>query len=312
MKILTLIILALPALLQAQNVTDKIITSWYKTNGTNWNLTSMVMHVFYNGSYLWVNANSIPSYTIGPWTGLSYVPKAKDTTAIFYKTPSVQTGTRTKTGMGTMGLWLDGVYIYNPFTGYTYNSKNIWRTDAYFTESSQWDKCNGHLTSYGEYHTHGDPKCMYVADSTKHSPLLGYIFDSYPIYGPFGYSSANNSNSTVKRMLTSYSPRVMTNRTSLAGGIVLNSTLYGPPVNSTYPIGYYMQDYEYIAGKGNLDEFNGRWCVTPEYPDGTYAYFVTTNSNGSITYPYTVGPYYYGKMLWQSRVSLPSKATIYF
>jgi hypothetical protein len=312
MTLLGFILLALPALLQAQNVTDKIIISWYKSNGTNWNISSMVQHVYYNGSYVWINVNSIPSYTIGPWSGISYVPKKLDTKWFFYRTPSVQSGTKTLTGMGAMGLWLDGVYIFNSYNGYTYNSKGVWKVNAYFNEGSTWDKCNGHPSSYGEYHTHGDPTCLYTKNSASHSPLLGYIFDSYPIYGPFGYSSANDSKSSIKRMLSSYSPRNIVNRTSLANGTALNSTLYGPPVNSTYPIGYYQQDYEYIAGQGDLDMYNGRWCVTPEYPNGTYAYFVTTNSSGVMTYPYTVGPAYYGKMLWQSRVSVPSRVTTYF
>ena len=39
---------------------------------------------------------------------------------------------------------------------------------------------------------------------------------------------------------------------------------------------------------------NSRFCVTPEYPNGTYAYFVTIDDNLNPAYPYTPGPYYYG------------------
>ena len=41
-------------------------------------------------------------------------------------------------------------------------------------------------------------------------------------------------------------------------------------------------------------EFNGRFCKTPEYPNGIYAYFMPTNSAGNSTYPYLIGPSYYG------------------
>src|SRR5688500_12531284 len=41
--------------------------------------------------------------------------------------------------------------------------------------------------------------------------------------------------------------------------------------------GTFVEDYEYVAGHGDLDECNGRFGVTPEYPDGTYHYFVTEN-----------------------------------
>ena len=49
----------------------------------------------------------------------------------------------------------------------------------------------------------------------------------------------------------------------------------GPNVSTTYPLGYFREDYEFVAHAEPfyLDEHNGRFCVTPEYPNGTYAYF---------------------------------------
>lgn len=74
---------------------------------------------------------------------------------------------------------------------------------------------------------------------SKHSPLLGFIFDSYPIYGPFGYSNANDSSSTIRRMVPGYELRNITKRTSLADGTVLTSTYYGPDVITYYDIFLY-------------------------------------------------------------------------
>ena len=56
----------------------------------------------------------------------------------------------------------------------------------------------------------------------------------------------------------------------------------GPAVSTAYPLGRYMEDNDYLGDHGyararthfDLDEYNGRWCVTPEFPNGTYAYFV--------------------------------------
>ena len=48
----------------------------------------------------------------------------------------------------------------------------------------------------------------------------------------------------------------------------------------TYALGTFSQDYEYVAGLGDLDECNGRTGVTPEFPAGIYHYFATD------TYPY--------------------------
>jgi hypothetical protein len=44
----------------------------------------------------------------------------------------------------------------------------------------------------------------------------------------------------------------------------------------------------------DLDQYNGRWCVTPEFPTGTYAYFVAIDSNGAPVFPYDIGRGYYG------------------
>ena len=44
----------------------------------------------------------------------------------------------------------------------------------------------------------------------------------------------------------------------------------------------------------DLDEYNGRYCVTPEFPNGTYAYFVSIAADGAPVYPYNIGGGYYG------------------
>ena len=44
----------------------------------------------------------------------------------------------------------------------------------------------------------------------------------------------------------------------------------------------------------DLDELNGRWCVTPEFPNGTFAYFTTINADGTPVYPYNMGRRYHG------------------
>jgi hypothetical protein len=43
-----------------------------------------------------------------------------------------------------------------------------------------------------------------------------------------------------------------------------------------------------------LDVHNGRFSKTPEYPNGTYCYYTTVDSNYNSVYPYVVGPYFYG------------------
>ncbi|RYZ26254.1 MAG: YHYH protein, partial [Sphingobacteriales bacterium] len=130
--------------------------------------------------------------------------------------------------------------------------------------------------------------------ATQHAPLIGFAFDGYPVYGPYGYTNAMDPGSAITRMKSGYSLRNITTRTTLASGAAAPQV--GPAVSTTYPIGTYSEDYEWLASNGgDLDQYNGRMCVTPEYPAGTYAYFVTIDANGQPAYPYIIGPEYYGE-----------------
>jgi hypothetical protein len=75
----------------------------------------------------------------------------------------------------------------------------------------------------------------------------------------------------------------------------------GPTVGTAYPLGRYMEDNAYLGDLGqtqgvgfDLDEYNGRFCVTPEFPNGTYAYFVAIGSSGAPVFPYNIGRAFYG------------------
>jgi len=142
-----------------------------------------------------------------------------------------------------------------------------------------------------------DGKKVYVSDlqlldnkeiiSNAHSPIIGWAYDGNPIYGPYGYSSKDGG--AVKCLVPGYQLLLQSNR----------------PRTSIYPQGFFVEDYTYF-GNGDLDENNGRFGVTPEYPNGVYAYFATINS-GSVessglfanykkpVFPYIIGPYYKSK-----------------
>ena len=126
-------------------------------------------------------------------------------------------------------------------------------------------------------------------DSTNHSPILGWAYDGNPIYGPYGYSSRFNATS-VKQLTSGYILKTITE---------LN--IEGRPVSPIiYPLGFFVQDYKFV-GNSDLDEHNGRYCVTPEFPNGTYAYFATVEANFSPNgyklpkFPYVIGNTYYSK-----------------
>lgn len=105
----------------------------------------------------------------------------------------------------------------------------------------------------------------------------------------------------------------------------LTSDQYGPPVDSivgtrdTAILGRYIEDHEYKGDVGmlqgthfDLDQHNGRWCKTPEFTHGTYAYFVTIADDGTLQFPYAAGPVFYGKLTAQSVDNIPLAATTHF
>ena len=118
---------------------------------------------------------------------------------------------------------------------------------------------------------------------TIHSPIIGWAYDGHPVYGPYGYQDPENlvPFNQYKRIRSSYRPK--TSRDTILSGL-------------TDPLGTYIEDYEYVEGLGDLDRYNGRYCVTPEYPNGIYCYFATiTGTTGYPAFPYFIGPNFYGE-----------------
>lgn len=115
-----------------------------------------------------------------------------------------------------------------------------------------------------------------------HSKILGWSLDGYPVYGPYGYNQALDSNSGVRPMKSGYTTFT---RTQDVDARVIDGVLE----TTQYPLGIFVQDY-YFADIGDLDVYNGRYCVTPEYPEGTYAYFCSVDPETLLpAYPYVIG-----------------------
>src|SRR5215213_1492786 len=94
--------------------------------------------------------------------------------------------------------------------------------------------------------------------------LVGWAADGYPIYAGFGYAVADDPKSPLKKLRPSYRLKSGTR----PGGAE------GP--GGKYD-GAFTADFEFVDELGDLDEFNGRTGVTPEFGEGTY-YYVLTDS----------------------------------
>ena len=131
--------------------------------------------------------------------------------------------------------------------------------------------------AYGIYGYSEDLASNYSDTGTFHSPIIGWAYDGNPIYGPYGYINPTNVQSGIKILRPGYS--------------LETSKVQDRP--SSFAAGFFIEDYSY-TNNGDLDIHNGRFCVTPEFPNGVYAYFagVTTSlvSNSlEPLYPYFVG-----------------------
>ncbi|MEO6046801.1 MAG: YHYH protein [Candidatus Kapaibacterium sp.] len=294
MRILTAILLLVSATLLHAQEPGPEVTSWIQnTNGATGyhGLLTNVQKVQYSTGFVYISCTCIPGYDIGPWAGNPNQPANQNFIFKLTRTPARNTGTAVGTPLGHIGIWRNGVSMFNAKDARSYNNGGAWNQNAIVVEGSSFDSCLGHPAPNGEYHHHLNPRCLYDdRDSLHHSPIIGYAFDGYPMYGAYGFASTNGIG-PITRMRSGYRLRDITKRTTSPTGATVAA---GPDVSSQYLLGYYVEDFEFVNGLGDLDEHNGRFCVTPEYPGGTYAYFITLDATGIAVYPYTVGPTYYG------------------
>ena len=276
---------------------NPVITSWIQNPDTflsanrgYGNIPSNVIKVQYSTTDVYISCFCIPGYSIGPWSN----PNVAENQNFCYKitqNPVRNTGTPTTVPLGHIGVLSNGVSIFNANDAQFVN--NVWSRNGYYFEFPSFDNCLGHAQQQGEYHHHVSPKCLYnQADSTHHSPIIGYMFDGFPVYGAYGYTDTSTTGGSIKRVKSSYRLRTDQSRTKDPWGNTASTA--GPAVSTTYPMGCLLWDWEYIPGLGDLDSSNGRWCRTPEYPNGTYAYFMTLDDTLAPAYPYTSAGTYYG------------------
>jgi len=331
-------------------------TTWSRGQGVQSQPVYAGVHeVSFSDDWVYIRTTGLGSHVMGPWyldlakTNLfPNYPSNRATLYRFPRNPVVPTA-KTLTGLGAIGYFVDGVAMFDSRDAFSYSVANgadaspgttyagdgIWNRDAYVNEGVTFDAANAHQAG-PQYHYHANPPALrhqlgdhvdhdpatnsYTenASNPRHSPILGWVRDGHPIYGPYGYSDPLNPHSAVRRMISGHLKRdgshgstrlAVTGRTTLptwaaaAQGrpMSLTSAQFGPPVSSQHPLGHYLEDYDYKGDLGmtqgidfDLDLHNGRYCVTPEFPGGTYAYFVCIEVDGTPVFPYNIGRTFYG------------------
>ncbi|MEY4974609.1 MAG: hypothetical protein RLZZ55_1402 [Bacteroidota bacterium] len=313
------------------------------------NVLANVQNVQYATNNVYITTTGIPAYVTGPF--LDGNPSlATNQNAIFKLSlnPIANTGTLSSTTGGNIGLFINGVALFDYRDGVAWNTQTNslcggpgnppcpggpaanmpWNRDAVPAEKLGFDCSKGH-PAMGNYHHHQNPSAfkldlqvisnicdiydadgLYAIDSNQHSPLIGFAYDGFPIYGAYGYKNVDGTGG-ITRIQSGYQLRNISVRTHWADG---TDVADGPAVSSSYPLGYFREDYEFVAHTGQgeyLDASNGRFCITPEYPNGIYCYFATVDQNWNSAYPYVVGPKFHGVVTGAKVNSITEPVTTY-
>ncbi|MEM1025172.1 MAG: YHYH protein [Myxococcota bacterium] len=223
------------------------------------------------------------------------------------------------TGLGTIGLMVNGAAIFNWGDGMAFGD-GVWFNLAPIAEQYDVDICGGHAAN-GEYHHHFYTTCLadlLQDDGMAHSPIYGFAADGFPLYGPFeasgelavsawtvrdyGASEAEGGcNSPGQRTCVLVDPYDASQGVdgSVAAGPALGETvrtLSGNELAATN--GYYFEDYT-LSGAAvvgaQLDENNGH-----DTGDGRgYHYHITLTEEADAlvpAFPFTIGPRFAGTL----------------
>jgi hypothetical protein len=320
---------------------------------------ALVQTIKYDNDYMYISHSGIADHATGPFPesiGAGYIPADKNYIKAIARNPLRTVHTPTSTPVGVVGVMVNGVPLFNVKDEYSWDTSapamsktsgdGVWFKNSWKVDATTKDAHYGFCTSDQQYNYKvpsptlraelGDWQVSGVIPG--HSPIMGWALDGHPIYGPYGYTTPTDNTSNMARMIPGWREKVpleydpggdnartcSVRVTSSNPYIPELSSTWGPDVNSTtYPIGTFIQDYIYdstVTGR-HLDQYNGRTCVTPEFPNGVYAYFMTIHTGGNAwdntdaVYPYVLADEYYGYVpsenIGQDAVTVPSDVTIW-
>ncbi len=227
--------------------------------------TGTMVRIYVEGDTRYFESNVLPNHETGDFPN-SGNPHTLSPQNLMLQTPAKPqlADMPTEVGLGKFGLAINGVpFEREAAEWYNRDSNSGWQYDAFGGGIELgFDMNNAHVQPSGLYHYHGIPDVLIETQNpTEHPHLVGFAADGFPIYLLYGYKDPADSGSEVVELFPSYQLKQGT-RPSGPGG--------------TYD-GTFNEDWEYIAGSGDLDECNGRFGITPEFPEGTYHYVLTND-----------------------------------
>jgi hypothetical protein len=215
--------------------------------------------------YRIITANGIPDHPTGAFPNRGNPNRIAEQQHRFRVPLKPTISTQRSRGVD-FGVAVNGI-PFDPGTAELWNNDFQWHYEALsgvFGKSNRLgvDRNLAHVQPDGTYHYHGLPiGLLERLGADKRMVLVGWAADGYPVYGNIGPTDPSKPNSPLRTIRSSY--RLKTGD---------RPTGNGP--QGAYD-GSFSQDFEYVAGSGDLDEHNGRTGPTPEFPNGTYYYVLT-------------------------------------
>ncbi len=215
------------------------------------------------GVYRIIKSDGLPNHITGEFPNAGNPNTISEQNYTFRVSTKPQlTGVMTPLGQYPFGVAVNGI-PFDPGTAEWWNNDPLsgWHYEAMpLGPRLGLDQNNAHVQPNGAYHYHGIPTGLLDKLATAPKPvLLGYAADGFPIYAPYSYTDPMDPHSGMKQLNSSY---------RVKGG----SRSDGP--GGEYD-GTFTEDYEYVRGRGDLDDSNGRFGITTEFPKGTYYYVIT-------------------------------------
>ena len=214
-----------------------------------------------------VTSNGLPAHLTGRFPNGDN-PNSVSAQHYRFTMPAHPVAALTPTGLRRQpfGIAVNGV-LFDPGTAEMWHNDRAsgWHYDAKGDAFSLGlDTNNAHVQPNGAYHYHGIPTALLVqlSGGREQMTLVGWAADGFPIYARWGHRTATDAASPVGKLRSSY---------RLKTGV--RPVVNGQP-GGTYD-GVFVEDFDYVAGSGDLDECGGRLGVTPEFPGGTYHYVLT-------------------------------------
>ncbi|RYG61804.1 YHYH protein [archaeon] len=215
---------------------------------------------------------------------------------------------------GAVGYMVSGAAMWSWGDANSYNSQGVWHNLALEFERYDMDLCYGHA-AMGVYHHHSYSPCLADSlddDGTAHSPVYGFAYDGFPIYGPYHSNGVKAVSCWSKRDYASTSPTgcsdsqrscMFVDNLDYTQGVTAASST-GPTVGLVSSImssntitldsGVYYEDFYYNStcfaqGGEYLNANNGH-----DHDGLGFHYHTTVDATGYPAFPYSVGPQYYG------------------